>query len=203
MSRPRTVPDAIVLQAAQRVITSRGPQQFRLADVTEEAGLAPATLVQRFGSKRGLLLALARMAAENVEECFQNVRAANPSPLQALFASLDQMAQMARTPEELANSLAFLQMDLTDPEFRKWTLMSSRASLAGFRQMLDEAVEARELRKCDTQALSRLITAAAHGSLVSWAFFQEGTASDWLRRDLETLLAPYRPVKRTTARRKR
>jgi AcrR family transcriptional regulator len=196
MSRPKTMPDAAVVEAASRVITRSGPSQFTLAEVAREAGLAPATLIQRFGSKRGLLLALARMAAEGAGDCFAKVRAENRSPLKALLASFDEMACMAETPEALANSLAFLQIDLTDPEFRQWTLMNSRAMLAGFQALLEDAIQAGELKPCDTQGLARLVQAAAHGSLVSWAFHQEGGVGDWMRRDLELLLTPYRVAKK-------
>jgi AcrR family transcriptional regulator len=201
MGRPKTIPDAAVVEAASRVITRLGPSEFTLADIAREAGLAPATLMQRFGSKRGLLLALARTAAEGAGDCFARVRAENRSPLKALFASFQEMACMAETPEALANTLAFLQIDLTDPEFRRWTLMNSRATLAGFQALLEDAIQAGELQPCDTEGLARLIQAAAHGSMVSWAFHQEGPVKDWMRRDMELLLAPYRAARKgkTTA----
>ena len=49
------------------------------------------------------------------------------------------MAQMAETPEMLANNLAFLQIDLTDPEFRQWTLTHFSANDAGYRALLEDA----------------------------------------------------------------
>ena len=100
---------------------------------------------------------------------------------------------MAATPEMLANNLAFLQLDLTDPEFRPWTLLNARSTAAGYRALIEDAIRAKELKRCDTAALARLINATLHGSMVSWAFFQEGSAADWVRRDMETLLKPYRP----------
>jgi hypothetical protein len=101
------------------------------------------------------------------------------------------MTAIADTPEVLANSLAFLHMELTDPEFRHWFLVNARATTAGYRALLDDAVRAGELCKCDTEKLARLIQSTAHGSLVAWAFYREGTPADWLRRDMEVLLAPY------------
>jgi len=41
--------------------------------------------------------------------------------------------------------------------------------------------------------MARAINAIAGGSLIAWAIFREGTAERWVRRDVETLLAPYRP----------
>ena len=52
------------------------------------------------------------------------------------------MAQMAATPEELANSLAFLQIDITDPEFHAFTLEMSKSNVAGYRALLKEAIAA-------------------------------------------------------------
>jgi AcrR family transcriptional regulator len=200
MGRPRTTPDATVLEASARVMSRHGPKDFTLAHVAREAGLAPATLIQRFGSKRGLLLALARMAAEGAGACFDAVRARHRSPLRALSASFEEMARLAETPEILANSLAFLQIDLTDPEFRRWMLVNARATSKEIEKLLDEAIRARELRKCDTVAVARLLQAAAHGSMVAWAVFQEGTAVEWVRRDIDLVLAPYRTPRRGRAR---
>src|SRR5262245_43040121 len=82
--RPRTVDDRGILEAASRIILKLGPGKFTLADVGREAGLSAATLVQRFGSKRALLLALARSACESVDACFATIRRTHPSPLDAL-----------------------------------------------------------------------------------------------------------------------
>src|SRR5438045_4205506 len=97
--RPRGASDADILAAAFRAVSRLGPARLTLADVAQEAGLSPATLVQRFGSKRGLLLALAGSAAEGVDACFAALRSEHPSPLAALVAGATHMARMATTPE--------------------------------------------------------------------------------------------------------
>src|SRR2546423_683694 len=79
------------LAAASRGIGRLGPGRLTLADVAHEAGLAPATLLQRFGSKRGLLLALVEFGLAGVDECFAVVRAAHRSPLAALVAAATDM----------------------------------------------------------------------------------------------------------------
>jgi len=191
--RPRTVSDEALIQATIRVMSRLGPVRLTLAEVAKEAGVTAATLVQRFGSKRGLMLKIAADAAESGDGCFDMVRAAHPhSPLDALIAAAAGMAQMANTPEELSNSLAFLQIDISDPEFYEHTLTLSKKTVAGYRALLKEAVAAGELKPHDTARMARAINAIAGGSLISWAVFREGSAEKWLRRDLETLLAPYR-----------
>src|SRR6266705_415794 len=53
--RPRETSDEEILAAAARVMQRRSPAELTLADVAREAGVVPATLIQRFGTKRGLL----------------------------------------------------------------------------------------------------------------------------------------------------
>jgi AcrR family transcriptional regulator len=190
--RPRTVTDDEILAATARAMSKVPPTRFTLAEVAREVGLAPATLVQRFGSKRGLLLALSSQLAASMDAWFDAVRAAHASPLEALLSAATEMARFSTTPEELANSLAYLQIDLSDEEFHKHILVGSRAVQRGYRALLDDAVAAGELKPSDTEALARAVEAMAGGSLIGWAIHRKGRAETWVRKDLETLLAPYR-----------
>jgi AcrR family transcriptional regulator len=195
--RPRTIEDGVILQAAATVISRLGPSTFTLADVAKAVRLSPATLVQRFGSKRGLMLALAQVGMEGVDACFAAVRSRHPQPLDALMAAATEMTRHVDTPEEMANHLAFLQIDLSDPEFYRLMLENSTRILAGYRTLLEQAIAAGELRKCDTRRLARAVGAMAGGSLIAWAVLREGTAEAFVRKDLETLLAPYRSSRPT------
>src|SRR5688572_25100359 len=114
--RPRTTPDADVLTAAERALARVGPARLTLADVAAEAGLAPATLLQRFGSKRGLLLALQSQRCERVALEFTAAKRRDQPPLEALLAALTRLAGDA-APDALANRLAFLHGELGDAEF--------------------------------------------------------------------------------------
>lgn len=194
--RPRTVADADILLAASRVISQVGPTRFTLADVGRASGLSPGALVKRFGSKRGLLLAMSRQSMESVDACFAAVRSAHPAPMDAFVAAALEMARFVKTPEEVANSLAYLQIDLSDPEFYALMKQSSARIEAGYRALLDEAVEAGALVPCETARLARAVGALVTGSLLGWAVARRGTAEAWIRRDLATLLDPYRTHRR-------
>ena len=168
------------------------PAQLTLAHVAREAGVVPATLIQRFGTKRSLLLAVAGTAPAAVPQQFAAARGKYRSPLKTLVELYAACSDFASTPESLANGLAYLQNDLTDPEFRAITLAQFKALQAETRKLLDEAVAARELMSCDTAELARLIQQVNGGSMLNWAIFREGSLAAWLRRDLEALLGPYR-----------
>jgi AcrR family transcriptional regulator len=201
--RPRTVPDEHILGAAHRAMSQLGPTRLTLAAVAREAGLSAATLVQRFGSKRGLMLALWAGALEGIDACFTMLRSAHHSPLATVVAAATEMARNTQSPEEAANHLAFLQIDLSDPEFYRHMVVMARRTDAGYRALLDEAVAAGELRRCDTARLARAIGALAGGSLIGWAVSREGSAESWVRADVEMLLAPYRAERRRTKKRPR
>ncbi len=190
--RPRTVTDEAILQATHRAMARLGPVRLTLSEVAKDAGLSAATLVQRFGSKRGLLLAVSTGAAESIEAGFAMLRATHRSPLTTLIAAATFMTGHTDNPEELANHLAFLQIDLTDPDFHRLTLDMSRRTIAGYRTLLQEAVEAGELRRCDTARLARAVSAVSGGSLINWAIHREGPPGKWVKADLATLLDPYR-----------
>ena len=185
--RPRATSDEDLLAATHRVVSRLGPN-LTLADVAKEAGVSPATLMQRFGSKRGLLLAFAAAGAGDMGQELKAIRAQHPSPLAAVYAVARCMAAMADTPETLANSLAFLQMDLVDPDFHQHALVHSRSMQAGIKALLDEAVEDGELARTDTARLARAVQAMIGGSLLQWAIDREGKVVDRLIEDLDAVL---------------
>jgi AcrR family transcriptional regulator len=189
--RPRTVEDAEIFEACQRVMQRTGPARFTLALVAKEAGLSPATLVQRFGSKRKLLQALSASSTGFGHYFVAQLRTQHSSPLQVAREFLLCFAEMASTPAEMANHLAWLQMDLTDPVMHRNLLDLSQDNLAILSGLLGEAVAAGELLPNDSPALARVLSALTTGGLLAWATFREGTARGWLEQDIDLVLRPY------------
>jgi AcrR family transcriptional regulator len=190
--RPRQTSDEAILMATMRVMQRRSPVNLTLADVAKEAGVVPATLIQRFGTKRGLLLAVCRTAPGGVPKQFAAARAKYGSPLKALVELYVECSGFASTPEALANGLAYLQIDLIDPEFHAITLAQFTAIRDETKKLLDDAGAADELKPCDTADLARLIQQVNGGAMLDWAVYRKGSLAAWLRRSIEGLLAPYR-----------
>jgi len=194
MSRPKATSDTDLLAAAHRVVMRLGPN-LTLADVAREAKVSAATLVQRFGSKRGLLLAFAASGSSGLDEEFARIRKGSKSAIAAVYATADCMAAMAQTPEMLANSVAFLQLDLTDPEFHTHAHAHSRAMQAGIKTLLEEAIAEGDLVCRDTTRLARAVQTMIGGALLQWAIDREGKVNDRLHEDLDTLLRPRAAAK--------
>jgi AcrR family transcriptional regulator len=195
--RPRKVSDGQVFAAALRAMQRLGPGELTLAEIAGEAGVTAGALAQRFGSKRALLLALTEGAAAAAGEFIRGLRAAHRSPLAAVRSYAECLAQLASSPASLARNLAYLQIDLADPDFRAQLAAQGRATRAGLHTLLDEAAAAGELaRRTDTRALVRTLEVTLNGALLTWAFYQEGTAARFLRGAVDAVLEPYLPRRR-------
>src|SRR5262245_745563 len=165
-----------------------GPAQLTLREIAAEAGVTAGALVQRFGSKRAMLLAHARYAAATGD-----IGVAPPprtrSALAALRSVTDVYAQLAGSPRAALRNLAYLHNDLADPSLHRHLRRSSRAARAHYEQLVADAVAAGDLRAgTDVRALARSIEITLGGSFLAWAIYRDGSAAAWLREDLATTL---------------
>nr|WP_239063095.1 TetR/AcrR family transcriptional regulator [Streptomyces sp. SID13031] len=192
VARPRLISDDTILDATRQVLAELGPAKLTLAAVGARAGLAPPTLMQRFGSKRGLLLASAARSSQLVLLAVAAAESRNTSPLAALrdFA-LSSVAHVNRR-EELGNGLGFVQLDVADPEFRAHALAHSAAIVDSCARLLTAAQQVGELKPdADVPALARLTLVCFNGALQVWAVNGWGSLTDFLRDQLDQLLSPY------------
>ena len=190
--RPRKVSDDDIFAATYRAMSRLGPGELTLADIAAEAGVTAGAISQRFGSKRALLLALSEGAAAYAGDHFQSLRAAHRSPLAAVRAYAAGMAHLAESPAALARNLAYLQIDLSDAEFRTHLAAQARATRSGLEDLLESAKAAGELRP-DTnfKSLAATVEVVLHGSLLTWALYDEGDASHWILRQVNAVLSPH------------
>jgi AcrR family transcriptional regulator len=202
--RRQKVSDDEVFAAAQRAMSRRGPHELTLADIAGEAGVTAGLLVQRFGSKRALLVALSARFAGGASAIFAGLRAAHRSPLATVRAYAACMADLAPTPEALLRNLAYLQLDLTDDVLRGHLVENARATRREIESLLESAVAAGELRRdVDVRSLARSVEVVVSGSLMTWATYREGKAVDAIARDLDAVLSPWLGRSRAKDRRSR
>ncbi|WP_433514971.1 TetR/AcrR family transcriptional regulator [Nonomuraea sp. CA-143628] len=190
MGRPRTVSDEQILGGAARVIARVGPARLTLAEVGREVGLSAATLVQRFGSKRGVLLAVAAHGAETLPSRVAAAQTAS-APVEALIDVLAGMAGSIRSTEEFANHLAFLLLDLADPQFQRISRDYAAAVERAIAEVLAVGQAVGELVQGDVSRFPRAIHAAYNGALIAWGLAGEGDPAENVREQLALLLGPY------------
>jgi AcrR family transcriptional regulator len=194
VARPRLVSDDAILDATRQVLAELGPVKLTLAAVGSRVGLAPPTLMQRFGSKRGLLLASAARSPLMVLRAVEEAEARNASPLATLRDFALSAVAHIKHREELGNGLGFVQLDVADPEFHAHALAHSAAIVDSCARLYYAAVEAGELRPdIDVPALARHTLVCFTGALQVWAVNGWGSLRTFLADQLDLTIAPHRP----------
>ena len=192
-TRRKKVPDPVVFDAIVRVMMRVGPDELTLAAIAAEAGLTAGALVQRFGSKRALMVAHARYVATTGDVGLKPVAPRSGSALEALRRSIEPFVQLAASPELALRSLAYLQRDLADPALHGHLLETSRLARRHYQRLIADAVAERSLRAgTPGPKLARAIEAVLIGSFVNWTIYRQGSAAKWIRKDFEAVLERYR-----------
>lgn len=163
------------------------------ASLAAEVGLAPATLVQRFGTKRKLLLATTIRGWQSIVDTLSRERDARESPLEALLAALAELTADVRTREALANGLAFLHIDLSDPEFHAHAVTGATRMRDRIADLLSDAISGGELvQETDPKLLAGAVLTSYNGALITWAMYGEGAVDEYVRSQVEFLLEAWR-----------
>jgi AcrR family transcriptional regulator len=192
MARPVETEDAALLDAAARALAVLGPAEFTLAKAGAHAGVAAATLVKRFGSKRGVFVRLSRRWVESLDAELDAVEAAAPSPLAAVRALALHSYHDLDRPDTAHRQLAALAVDLQDDELRDllhqgWGKVTSR-----LRDQVALASAAGQLTGAPPPAqLARILHAAMEGGCLFWSVHPEGSLIERLGSDLDVLLSAW------------
>ena len=182
LPRSKLISDEAVLDAVERVLLERGPHGFTLAHVSRRAGIAPATLIQRFGTKKGLMRAFGRHAAKRaaVREPISD-----EPPLKVLMRMLTGRAAKIGDRKAFVNSMAMLLEDIRDEQLRASAARQAYSTELVIERLLDDA-GVREPEKA-----ARVVYAAWNGALIQWALRGEGTLEKYVAkavRDTVSLL---------------
>jgi AcrR family transcriptional regulator len=190
--RRRKAEDADVFAAMSRLMQRVGPDQLTLVAIAAEAGITAGALVQRFGSRRELMLAHWRQAANPERDLAPAPDAPPESPLGALRGIAAVYARLATSPGAALRNLAYMQRDAADPVIRRHVLRHARAARAHVAQLVTDAVARGELVPgTDVAELAHTIDVTLLGSLLSWALHRDGAATISFRRNLDAVLRPY------------
>jgi AcrR family transcriptional regulator len=190
--RPQKVTDEQLFAATYTVMNQVGPQDLTLAAIAKEAGITPAVIVQRFGSKRDLLLAIMKQFSDGSAAMVAAIAGQHDSPLAAIRAYAECVAGMAASPAAFVRSLAYLQQDISDDELRRYLATHARATRRALQRLIETSIARGELSgRTPAARVARALESLLSGSLLTWAIHQQGRAAKWLRADVDTLLDPY------------
>jgi AcrR family transcriptional regulator len=185
MPRPKTRPDADILELALALMHERGPEALTFANLASASGLSPATLVQRFGTKNALKQATLLHAWDGLDRKTAMLSAnATPTP-QGAIALLVDLSRDYGGIESYAEGLLVLREDLRDPALR--------ARGATWKAALCAALDACFATTAGApEAIGSLMAAQWQGSLLWWSFEPKGPVEEHVERHLQAFVAALR-----------
>lgn len=192
LPRSRTISDQQVLDATVEFVGHHSVAKLTFASLSTATGLSPATLVQRFGTKKRLLTAVTKHCLQSIEPAFIQARSKHDSPLQAIYAAFATMSEAVTSVEEFANGQIFFNLALTDSEANDLLRQSMDQSRSRIERLLVEAIEAKELWPCDTRTLALTLQTTYEGAITTWLVYQKGDTKTWVTSRLANVIEPHK-----------
>lgn len=175
MSRRKGISDEEILDRALPVIAEAGPAGFTLADIAKKVGIAPATLLQRFGDKQTLI----ERAFARDNERFVPWLKSLPEGVGAevVIRIYSDATKLFGENPSLADHLLWLREDIRDPALNRL----SRQRFKLFRAAIVKRLPPLPL---PPHRAARLLDAQYHGAVIQWALDPRGRLADFVTRSL-------------------
>lgn len=175
MPRKKTISDEALLERALPLMAAAGPAGFTLAELAKEVGVSPATLLQRFGDKRTLVLrALTQDNVRFVEWLERLPRGVGAEVVVGIYS---EATRLFGDNPSLADHLLWLREDIRDPAL-------NRLALDRFRLFRAEIVARLPPLPLPPERAADLLDAQYHGAVVQWALEPRGKLADYVRDSL-------------------
>lgn len=171
-----------VLVAARRALLEQGALEFNVGEVAAAAGVARSTVYAAFGSRAGLLAALADDVLHGAGLLSVIAAASHPDPVVALETSLGASCRMFGAEHRLFRRLILLSE--VDPDAAAPLARSNADRATGMQSLAGRLAGQRRLRA----GLSTTEAARVLGLLTSFAAFDELTAQGLGPDDVAELL---------------
>jgi len=159
-----------LLDAALTVVARRGSVRMTLAEVGEAAGYSRGLPAHRFGSKAGLLRAL----AGHIGELFRSQREAGPQRAPGLDAIRGSVSvYFSRTDQSWTSTRALLVMMtegfMEGSELRENVMAYNRSALSFFEHHIRIGVESGEIAaEADPKTTAVILLGAMRGVMLQW-----------------------------------
>ncbi len=167
-----------LIDATFEEVYSHGYQGAALADILKNAGVHKGSMYHYFGSKKEMALVAIqeRISTRNFEK-YSKILALESGYLRALLTAMKDTKQrdfkrgcpIANIAQEMSN---------LDEDFNKTMKLLYEEFRRYIKNILDKAVEAKEMQACDTKKMALFITAALEGAILSAK--ATGNAQDYI-----------------------
>jgi AcrR family transcriptional regulator len=175
MPRRKSISDEEILDRALPVIAEAGPAGFTLAQVARAVGVAPATLLQRFGDKQTLTERIFARDNDRFVDWLQTLpQGVGAETVIRIYADATQL--FGDSPS-LADHLLWLREDIRDPAMNRL----ARERFALFRA---EIVKRLPPLPIPADRAATLLDAQHHGAIIQWALEPQGKLAEFVEQSL-------------------
>lgn len=179
MPRPKSISDEAVLDAAARVLFEGGTADFTLSDVASAAGIARATLIQRFENRETILRRVAERQVQATAEYLAGLPLTRG--MEGLRAFLHTIVGSMGDGEDFGVHVQLAWLEAKDPELRRHAAARYALVQAAIEARLPEGIE-------DPQDVALHLHAVICGASMQWVAARQGPLSGYVLRRLEKAL---------------
>jgi AcrR family transcriptional regulator len=175
MPRRKSISDEDLLDRALRVMTEAGPS-VTLADLAKEAGVSPATLLQRFGDKQSLIERAFAQDNARFAVWLENLPAGMGADI--VIRIYSEATELFGEQPSLADHLLWLREDIRDPAL-------NRLARQRFKLFRAEIVKRLPPMRLPPGKVARLLDAQYHGIVIQWAIEPRGKLAAFMTQSLK------------------
>ncbi|OKO84680.1 TetR/AcrR family transcriptional regulator [Bradyrhizobium sp. AS23.2] len=178
MARPKTISDEQVLDILFETLMESGPGGLTFVCAAKACGLSPATLVQRYGDREALVLAILLRAWDRLDAETEAADAEEALTPEGAINLLLRLMPPETAERDTSNGLLLLREDIRNPVLR------SRGAAWG--HCLAEALGRRLSQdRAQGKRLGWQMARLWQGAHTWWAFTREEPPEQAIRRALE------------------
>ncbi|HWU73500.1 MAG TPA: hypothetical protein VN137_08430 [Sphingomonas sp.] len=178
MGRSKIISDVALLDLLLPPLQEGGPAKLSFARAASAAGLSPASLVQRFGTRDAMIVAILSRAWDCLVATTVALDAQLPPTPRGAVELLLQLIPADEADYAFGDGLLLLREDVRDPALRaRGAAWGALLATALGRRIADEHE--------DMRSLGWQMASIWQGALIWWAFTRDGVAGDAVRRRLE------------------
>jgi len=173
-----------MIEAAVRIVADRGLENLTLAECGEAAGYSRGLAPHYFGSKEGLISAIAQHIVDDYAERLRNDRPARVG-LAGLLDNVAFYIESGRSnPTQLRAFHAVLGSALKQAPLSESIAQLNRNTVYSFVKMLRSAIERKEIRAdVNPIAQATLIIVALRGMMTFWLLDPDNVNLDTLKKE--------------------
>jgi len=178
MGRSKTVSDVALLDLLLPALRDDGPAGLTFSKASNAAGLSPASLVQRFGTRDAMIVAVLSHAWDRLTATTATLDAELPPTPQGAIELLLRLLPGDEADYAVGDGLMLLREDLRNSVLRaRGAAWGASLAMALGRRLANEHTEA--------QRLGWQMASIWQGTLIWWAFVRDAGVEDAVARSLE------------------